>query len=58
MSEKICISDMTLDRLTAYIVGLGSVRLRHRRSAAASSPGTAPSNIFWNWPMETASKPF
>ena len=95
MSEKICISDMTLDRLTAYIVGLGqpkfrakqifkwlhqklvtefaqmtdrpkhccplwrnSVRLRHRRSAAASNPGTAPSNIFWNWPMETASKPF
>ena len=31
MSEKICISDMTLDRLTAYIVGLGQPKFRAKQ---------------------------
>ena len=31
MSEKICISDMTLDRLTSYIVGLGQPKFRAKQ---------------------------
>ena len=27
MGEKICISDLTLDALTAYIVGLGQTKI-------------------------------
>ena len=31
MSERICISDMTLDALTAYIVGLGQPKFRAKQ---------------------------
>ena len=31
MGEKICISDLTLDALTAYIVGLGQPKFRARQ---------------------------
>ena len=31
MGEKICISDLTLDALTAYIVGLGQPKFRAKQ---------------------------
>ena len=31
MGERICISDMTLDTLTAYIVGLGQPKFRAKQ---------------------------